>query len=537
MLAIWAMTLAKLLNIRKQETADFSAVSFMRKKRLNAIIDMKGDVAMNRTFFIPMSFNVASFRKTKMMKKIGGTHFSTRKYAKDAQKTLKPQNFMIDTIFAGNFKRQPVYTPAVYAIFEVSLPDYMAESVLHTASMCKDTKKYGRIFAQVVEPEHLSAIHFYITEDLLHKEQYITLTKEDGFIHEDVAKEVDNRIIALERLAQAAARTPKSILSLIKWNDQETLNNIRKIYSHDSLFAERPWSMYPHGLWVYLLYNLLGQCGLEIALKHEILCNLPDADDELFQSKVSFTNKAKERLEKLKDGVSVDEQERIQKFIDNIQQEVDNIWWSLDAEYINSDHLGRVVINFKEPVMVDPDGYHGEKNTEMILLRAFGTKTYLMPEELRTETLDITQAVDVYEAKAKFAAETSGEKQTELTLFLTASELVHSNDKLMSTYARHVRNDLFNVVFHEYPETIFNFAFHERLYLMYLTKYVSPQIETEFRMRSSNAAIMLRESGEINPKAVVLGAQEAVAALKRKYPTEDFSTVENTVKEHMSLFK
>ena len=493
---------------------------------------------MNKTFYIPMSFNVASFRKTKLMKKIGGTHFSSLVYAKDAQKQLKPQNFLIDTIFAGNFKRQPVYTPAVYAIFEVSLPDYIADSALNSKTMVKATKRWGNIFSQTVEPEHLTAIYFHVTEDLLHPAKDYVITKENGFMHEEIAHEVDARIIALERLAQAAARTPKSVLSLIKWNDAEQLAKFRAIYSHDGKFAEKPWTSYPHGLWTSLLYNLLGKCGLETALKGDDLHDIHNTVlDDMYESKKSFTDCAQTLIQRLKDGVSTDEQQKIQTFCDNIQQEVDNIWWNCEMQYVNGDQLGHVVVDFREPIMIDPDGYHGTDNTEMRLLRAFGNKTYMLTGDLREETLNITPGVEVYEAKQKFAEEVGGNHQEELTMFLTAIELIQSPDKLTRHYARHVRNDLFELIFNEYMELVFNFAFHERLYVQQLASHVEENFALEFRMRTSNAAIMLREAGETNPKAVVLGAEEAVAAMKRKYTQEDFSAVENTVKEHMSLFK
>ena len=485
-----------------------------------------------------MSFNVASFRKTKMMKKIGGTHFSSLVYAKDAQKQLKPQNFLIDTIFAGNFKRQPVYTPAVYAIFEVSLPDYIADSALHSKTMVKTTKRYGNIFSQTVEPEHLTAIYFHVTEDLLHPAKDYVITKENGFMHEEVAQEVDARIIALERLAQAAARTPKSVLSLIKWNDVEQLAKFRTVYSHDGKFSDKPWNTYPHGLWTSLLYNFLGKCGLETALKVDELQDVHNTvPDGMYDSKKSFTGCAQTLLQRLKDGVSSDEQGRIQIFCDNIQQEVDNIWWNCEMQYVNGDQLGHVVVDFREPVMINPDGYHSTQSTEMKLLRAFGTKTYLLTGELREETLNITPGIEIYESKQKFAEETGGKYQPELTMFLTAIELISSPDKLMRHYARHVRNDLFELIFEEYTELVFNFAFHERLYAQQLTKQVTENFAMEFRMRTSNAAIMLRESGEVNPKAVVLGAAEALTAMKRKYPHENFQTVEDTINKHMSLFK
>lgn len=493
---------------------------------------------MNKTFYIPMSFNVASFRKTKMMKKIGGTHLRTLAQAKNAQKQMKPQNYLIDTIYAGNFKRQPVYSPAVSAIFEVSLPDYIADGALATDSICKNTRQYGRIFAQIVEPEHLVSTHFYIAEDLLHPARDFVLTSKDGFIHEEIAQEVNSRIIALERLAQAAARTPKSILSLIKWNDEETLKKMKCVYACDSTFAMKPWHSYPHGIFTALLYNLLGQCGLELALQCETLLSLDiNQDTELYESKLGFTKHAAKLLEKLKDGVSSDEQARIQKFIDNIQQEVDNVWWNLTADYINEEYYGHVGVKYRDPIMVDPEGYHGVKNTETLLLHAFGSKTYLITGDLRDETLDITPGVEIYEAKKKFAEETGGPKQEELTLFLTAMELIRNENKLMRHYARHVRNELFPEIFKVYPELVFNFAFHERLYIQELTRNVNPSLCMEFRMRTSNAGIMLRETGETNPKAIVLGAEEAVEAMRRKYPTENFDEVENTIKEHLSYFK
>jgi hypothetical protein len=485
-----------------------------------------------------MGFNVASFRTTKMMKKIGGTHLRTLTHAKNALKQMKSKGYLIDTIYAGNFKRQPVYTPAVSAIFEVSLPDYIADGALGTDSLCKNIKPYGRVFTQIVEPEHLMATRFYITEDLLHPAREFVLTPSDGFIHEEIAREVDSRIKALERLAQAAARTPKSILSLIKWNDPEVIQKMTKVYAHDSTFAMKPWHMYPHGIFASLLYNLLGKCGLELALQCEALESLDRGqDEELYQSKSGFTKHAAKLIAKLKEGVSSDEQGRIDKFLENIHQEVDNVWWNVTAEYIEEEYYGHVHVSYREPLMVDPDGYHGVQNTETILLNAFGNKTYLITGELRDETLDITPGVEIYEAKKKFAEETGGPKQEELALFMTAMELIRTESKLMRHYARHVRNELFPEIFKVYPEFIFNFAFHERLYIQELTRNVNPNLCMEFRMRTSNAGIMLRETGETNPKAIVLGAEEAVEAMRRKYPTENFDEVENTIKEHLSYFK
>lgn len=493
---------------------------------------------MNKTFYIPMGFNVASFRTTKMMKKIGGTHLRTLTHAKNALKQIKSKGYLIDTIYAGNFKRQPVYTPAVSAIFEVSLPDYIADGALGTDSLCKNIKPYGRVFTQIVEPEHLVSARFYITEDLLHPAREFILTPADGFIHEEIAREVDSRIKALERLAQAAARTPKSILSLIKWNDPEVIQKMTKVYAHDSTFAMKPWHMYPHGIFASLLYNLLGKCGLELALQCEVLESLDRGqDEELYQSKSGFTKHASKLIAKLKEGVSADEQGRIDKFLENIHQEVDNVWWNVTAEYIEEEYYGHVHVSYREPLMVDPDGYHGVHNTETILLNAFGNKTYLITGELRDETLDITPGVEIYEAKKKFAEEMGGPKQEELALFMTAMELIRTENKLMRHYARHVRNELFPEIFKVYPEFIFNFAFHERLYIQELTRNVNPNLCMEFRMRTSNAGIMLRETGETNPKAIVLGAEEAVEAMRRKYPTENFDEVENTIKEHLSYFK
>lgn len=493
---------------------------------------------MNKTFYIPMGFNVASFRTTKMMKKIGGTHLRTLTHAKNALKQIKSKGYLIDTIYAGNFKRQPVYTPAVSAIFEVSLPDYIADGALGTDSLCKNIKPYGRVFTQIVEPEHLVSTRFYITEDLLHPAREFILTPADGFIHEEIAQEVDSRIKALERLAQAAARTPKSILSLIKWNDPEVIQKMTKVYAHDSTFAMKPWHMYPHGIFASLLYNLLGKCGLELALQCEVLESLDRGqDEELYQSKSGFTKHAAKLIAKLKEGVSADEQGRIDKFLENIHQEVDNVWWNVTAEYIEEEYYGHVHVSYREPLMIDPDGYHGVQNTETILLNTFGNKTYLITGELREETLDITPAIEIYESKMKLAEEVGDKHREELTLFLTAIELIRGDNKLMRHYARHVRNDLFSVVFNEYPELVFNFAFHERLYVHELAQYVNPNVAMEFRMRTSNAAIMLREAGETNPKALVLGAIEAVIAMKRKYPQEDFGVVEQIVQKHLNIFQ